>query len=208
MSVNAPTQLAAPASSLRSPSLRGRTRRTAEPEYRPFPNEKGRNWRQEYLEIPVMLKALDVPRGARLLEVGCGRGIALPQLARRLAPARLVGLDIDPALLQEARQRLRDTAIEADLVTADVRDLPFANAGFDVVIDFGTCFHLARPDAALREIVRVLAPGGIFITETKLSQILSHPIRTRGRRLPWSAVSGLAPLRRAVLWQSHRRWTA
>ncbi|MGH7528501.1 MAG: class I SAM-dependent methyltransferase, partial [Gemmatimonadales bacterium] len=62
-------------------------------EYRPFPNEGGRNWRQEHIEIPLMLRALRLPRGARLLEVGCGRGVALPALARHLAPARLVGLD-------------------------------------------------------------------------------------------------------------------
>jgi cytochrome P450 len=75
-------------------------------EYRPFPNEGPRNWRQEHLEIPLMLRTLDIPRGGRVLEVGCGRGIALPALARNLKPARLVGIDIDPALLVEAGRRL------------------------------------------------------------------------------------------------------
>lgn len=174
-------------------------------EYVPFPNEGDRNWRQEHLEIPLMLLALRLPRHARVLEVGCGRGIALPPLARRLAPSRLVGLDIDPSLLVEAEQRLRDTATGAELVLGDVRRLPFFDREFDVVIDFGTCFHVARPEEALREIARVLAPGGIFATETKLSQLLSHPIRTRGRLLPWSACPELAPRCRAGLWQSRYR---
>jgi hypothetical protein len=39
----------------------------------------------------------------------------------------------------------------------------------------------------------------------KLSQLLSHPVRTRGRFLPWTAVSLLTPLRRALLWESRRR---
>jgi ubiquinone/menaquinone biosynthesis C-methylase UbiE len=175
------------------------------PEYRPFPNEGDRNWRQEHLEIPLMLLALGLPRRARVLEVGCGRGIALPPLASRLAPTRLVGLDIDPSLLAEAQRRVRDTATPVELVLGDVRRLPFADREFDLVIDFGTCYHVARAEDALREIARVLAPEGIFATETKLSQLLSHPVRAHGRRLPWSAVSELAPRNRAALWQSRTR---
>ena len=177
------------------------------PEYRPFPNEGDRNWRQEHLEIPLMLLALRLPRRARVLEVGCGRGIALPPLARRLMPSRLVGLDIDPSLLAEAERRLRDTGTPAELVLGDVHRLPFSDREFDVVIDFGTCYHVARPEAALREIARVLAPGGIFATETKLSQLLAHPVRARGRYLPWFAALELAPRSRAALWQSRKRCT-
>jgi ubiquinone/menaquinone biosynthesis C-methylase UbiE len=176
-----------------------------ESEYQPFPNESGRNWRQEQLEIPLMLAALRLPRGARMLEVGCGRGIALPVFDRLLAPARLVGLDIDPMLLTEAEQRLTETGTPAELVPGDVRNLPFPDGSFDVVIDFGTCFHVGRPGDALREIARVLAPGGIFATETKLSQLLAHPVRSKQRRLPWAATTELVPLRRALLWQSRRR---
>jgi len=178
-----------------------------ESEYQAFPNESGRNWRQEWLEVPMMVAVLHLPRGARVLEVGCGRGIALPVFARLLAPARLVGLDIDPMLLTEAGQRLKETATRAELIPGDVRDLPFPDESFDVVIDFGTCFHVGRPGDALREITRVLAPGGIFATETKLSQLLAHPVRSKRRRLPWAATAELAPLRRALLWQSRRRRT-
>lgn len=175
-----------------------------EREYRPFPNKGGRNWRQERLEVPLLISALGLPRGARILEVGCGRGIALSALARRLAPAYLVGIDIDITLLAEAN-RTREIAPCPHLVSADIRRLPFAKAAFDVVIDFGTCFHIASSADALREVARVLAPGGMFVTETKLGQLLSHPIRARGRSLPWRAAPALSPLRRAVLWQSRRR---
>jgi ubiquinone/menaquinone biosynthesis C-methylase UbiE len=174
-------------------------------EYRPFPNEGPRNWRQEYLEIPLMLRALDLPRGGRVLEVGCGRGIGLPALDRYLRPARLVGIDIDPDLLIEAGQRLREAGVQAELIVADVRQLPFPDQDFDVVIDFGTCFHVARPGDALREVARTLVTHGIFATETRLNQLLSHPIRSRGRYLPWPAASALAPRRGAALWQSHWR---
>jgi SAM-dependent methyltransferase len=83
--------------------------------------------------------------------------------------------------------------------------MPFGDDAFDVVIDFGTLFHIARPEAAAGEISRVLAPGGLFIHETKLSQLLSHPVRSRGRRLPSLARHGLRPRRSAVLWASRSR---
>jgi hypothetical protein len=57
----------------------------------------------------------------------------------------------------------------------------------------------------LNEVARALTFAGIFATETRLSQMLSHPIRSRGRRLPWSAAQTLAPRRGAGLWQSHWR---
>lgn len=174
-------------------------------EYRPFPNEGPRNWRQEHIKIPLMLRALDLPRGGRVLQVGCGRGIALPALARHLRPVHLVGIDIDPTLLAEAGRRVQEAGIPAEVIVADVRQLPFSDQDFDVVIDFGTCFHVARPDDALREVARTLAPRGIFATETGLNQLLSHPIRSRGRYLPWRAAPALAPRRRAGLWQSHWR---
>jgi hypothetical protein len=59
------------------------------------PNEGARNWRQERVETPLMLRALDLPRRARVLEVGCGRGIALPPLARYLAAIATVEWAVD-----------------------------------------------------------------------------------------------------------------
>ena len=136
---------------------------------------------------------------------GAGRGDACVAPTRCLAPVRLVGLDIDRDLLDEAGRRLDSNGTRAELIPGDVRRLPFPSSDFDLILDFGTCFHIDRPDEALREIARVLAPGGIFATETKLNQLFSHPLRSRGRSLPWSAVSALGHRRHAGLWQSRYR---
>jgi ubiquinone/menaquinone biosynthesis C-methylase UbiE len=177
-------------------------------EYRPFPNEEGRNSRQGSLEVPLMIRALGLPEGGRVLEIGCGRGVALPVLGRLLRPSRLVGLDPEVEFLEEARSRLSDAGITAELVPGDARRMPFPDGAFDLVVDFGTCYHIARPQAALAEIARVLSPGGLFVHETPLSQVLSHPVRSFGRRIPWR----LAPLferhRTALLWTARRRHTA
>ncbi|HEY5943374.1 MAG TPA: class I SAM-dependent methyltransferase [Solirubrobacterales bacterium] len=174
-------------------------------EYEPFPNEEGRNTRQAELEIPAMVRALRIPNDSRILEVGCGRGVALPVLDRLCSPRRLVGIDVDPELLVEAAANLREHGTGAELCAADVRRMPFADEAFDVIVDFGTLFHIARPQVASAEIARVLAPGGIFVHETKASQLLSHPVRSRGRRLPRLEHDGLRRERWAMLWASRTK---
>src|SRR5262245_50726130 len=184
-------------------SGQARTRRN-EREYRPFPNESGRNTRQVTIEVPLMVRALGLPTGGRVLEVGCGRGVALPGLARLLRPSRLTALDIEPAFLAEARARLDADGIEAELVEGGVRRMPFPPSSFDHVLDFGTCYHIARPGAALAEIARVLRPGGLFVHETPASQLLSHPVRAFGRRLPWKVFACFERHRTAILWSVRR----
>lgn len=178
---------------------------STEAEYRSFPDKQRRNWGQEHFELPLMIRVLGLRRGARILEVGCGRGVALPVLERLLSPARLVGVDIDPALASIARERLQLDHSRIEVVVGDLRALPFADESFDTVLDFGTCYHIARSGDALREIARVLGPGGVFATETRISQLLSHPWRSRGRSLKWRAAPSLTPLRRAILWDSRLR---
>lgn len=168
----------------------------------PFPNEQGRNARQAHLEIPVFVRVLGIHAGRPDTGVGCGRGIALPAISRLCHPSRLVGIDIDASLLAEAAENT--TGLEIELVCADVRGLPFPDHAFDVVIDFGTCYHISRPANAMAEIARVLAPGGLFCHETPLMQLLSHPARSGDRALPWDHVPQLLGGRRALLWSSRR----
>jgi len=174
----------------------------ADPEYVPFPDVARRNSWQEALELPAMVWALQLPTGGRVLEVGCGRGVALPVLSRLLRPRRLVGLDVDPSLLGRAREHTKPLGRAVELRAGDVRELPFGDASFDVVVDFGTCYHVARRAHALREISRVLADGGRFVHETRLSQLLSHPVRSWGRQLPWNDVPELVLEKHALLWAS------
>ncbi|CAA9521977.1 MAG: hypothetical protein AVDCRST_MAG85-2951 [uncultured Solirubrobacteraceae bacterium] len=171
--------------------------------YEPFPNVESRNVLQECVEVPAVVRSLKLPVGARVLEVGCGRGIALPPLSQLCRPSRLVGLDIDEELLAAARSRADERGIDVELVRGDVRALPFADRSFDVVVDFGTCYHVGHAERALSEIARVLDHGGRFVHETPLSQRLAHPVRSRGR-LPWRSEPRLCRDRTAVLWSSRR----
>ncbi len=170
--------------------------------YRRFPNVARRNFMHGVIEVPLIVRLFGLPREVSMLEVGCGRGVGLSALARLLSPRRLVGVDVDACLLALARSYLASRGNSAELHHADVRALPFGDGTFDVVIDFGTLYHISRSEAALGEIERVLVAGGLFIYETKINQLLGHPVRSKHRWIPWNATTngGMLPLRQALLW--------
>jgi SAM-dependent methyltransferase len=187
-----------------------KTRRKPQREsYVAFDNVETRNEMQSRFEIPLMLMMLRPPRGGRVLEIGCGRGVALPVLATLLTPSRLVGVDVNPLLVEIANERMLTMRISAQVLRGDIRALPLDSASFDLVIDFGTCYHVSGgangARAALAEVARVLRPGGLFVHETPVAQQLAHPVRSFGRRLPWKTTPELRPYRRAVLWSMRRK---
>lgn len=175
---------------------------SAKKEYRSFQVLAHRNAMQRHFEVPTLSRVLQLPLGARILEVGCGPGNALSALAERCRPSLLVGLDVDSELLAVAKDTVERDRVPAALVQGDVRRLPFAAESFDVVVDFGTCYHIADPELALSEVERVLARGGVFVHETPLAQLAAHPVRSFGRLLPWAAAPRLRSDRTALLWSS------
>lgn len=96
--------------------------------------------------------------GMSLLDIGCGPGTVALDLAERVRPGRVVG--VDPSL--EALEAARDEASRrgdrtTDFMAADVAELPFADASFDVVHAHQVLQHLQDPVGALREMARVSA---------------------------------------------------
>ena len=170
--------------------------------YRPFTNVARRDVMQETLEVPILIRMMKLPCYKRMLEVGCGRGFALIPLAKLCKPTRLVGIDIDKESLADAKKRLIAKHVSAELYEEDVRYMPFSNESYDIVIDFGTCYHVRHPLKAVKEIARILTVGGVFAYETHLNQLLSHPVRSFVRKIPWSKVPNLVPHRKAVMWSS------
>jgi len=112
---------------------------------------------QEPLMRPAFEAALDalaITETTRLLDVGCGSGLALRLAADR--GAAVSGLDASSGLLEHARRCVPG----APLVQGEIEDLPFPDASFDVVTGFNSFQYASRPVAALAEAVRVLAPSG------------------------------------------------
>ncbi len=106
------------------------------------------------------LEALELETGDRLLDVGCGTGAAVRAAAEFVE--RAVGLDLSPNMLAEARKRATGLS-GAEFVEGDSENLPFDDGEFTAVLSTTSLHHYPRPDAAVREFARVLAPGGRLV---------------------------------------------
>jgi ubiquinone/menaquinone biosynthesis C-methylase UbiE len=104
----------------------------------------------------------------RLLDVGCGPGQFTVRAAEALPNAQVWGIDLAPTMIELARRHAAASPAAARLHfdVADVAHLPFPDAHFDSVLSSGSIKHWPDPLAGLREIHRVLAPGGrAFVIE-------------------------------------------
>lgn len=97
-------------------------------------------------------------RGQHVLDVGCGQGIDVARYA--MAGARISGIDLTPRHVQLARAHTASMGLEVEILQGDAENLPLADATFDRVSSNGVLHHTPDMPAALREIHRVLKPGG------------------------------------------------
>ena len=100
--------------------------------------------------------------GLRMLDCGCGPGTITSDLALRVDPGEVVGIDADAKVVEVARAAAvergqRNVSFEV----GDVYALPFLDCSFDVVFANTLVMHLRQPLVALREMFRVLKPGGV-----------------------------------------------
>jgi ubiquinone/menaquinone biosynthesis C-methylase UbiE len=108
------------------------------------------------------LLATAIPlRGARVLEVGSGRGGGSSWLARAHAPAEMVGIDFSPAAVALAN-RLHGGVPNLRFQTGDAENLPFADASFDAVVNVESSHCYGDMPRFVAEVARVLKPGGLF----------------------------------------------
>ncbi|MFF8669446.1 class I SAM-dependent methyltransferase [Streptomyces sp. NPDC015242] len=110
---------------------------------------------------------LGLREGDRVLDAGCGTGRALPPLRAAVGPSGVVlGADLTPAMLREAVRAGRDR--DGTLLLTDVAALPLRAGCLDAVFGAGLVSHLPSPAENLRELARVVRPGGVLA--------LFHPI--------------------------------
>jgi ubiquinone/menaquinone biosynthesis C-methylase UbiE len=133
-------------------------------------------------EARAVLGMTSVQADERALDAGCGTGTYARRLAER--GARVTGVDTDPEMLGAARIKLP----AATLVEADVMQLPFADASFDLSLAVTLLCFVDDPQRAVAELIRVTRPGGRVI----LAEL--------NRRSLWTA------WRRIESWQGSKTW--
>jgi phosphatidylethanolamine/phosphatidyl-N-methylethanolamine N-methyltransferase len=142
--------------------------------------------------------------GGRVLEVGVGTGISLPQYA---ANTRIFGTDISEAMLAKARQRVTDQRLKnvEGLAVMDAEKLEFPDNSFDVVMAQYVVTAVPNPEKALDEFARVLRPGGELIILSRVSadagmrHFIERRLQPVVRRLGW---------RTDFAWSRFAQWAA
>ena len=103
----------------------------------------------------------DLKAGQSLLDIGCGPGNITWDLARRVAPGPTVGADLAADVIAQATAATPADITNVRFETADIYALSYADARFDVVHAHQVLQHVSDPVAALREMRRVMVPGGV-----------------------------------------------
>ncbi|HEY8121636.1 MAG TPA: class I SAM-dependent methyltransferase [Myxococcota bacterium] len=121
-------------------------------------------WRRYVLHDTLDVLQRLLPRAdarfERILDAGCGCGLAFAELRARFAPRSLIGVDADGALIAAARA---DAGAALELRIGDVRHLDLPDASIDLALCHQTLHHVSQPERALTELRRVLAPGGVLL---------------------------------------------
>lgn len=134
---------------------------------------------ERLLSLPEVQRQRDPAlEGARglVLEIGFGFGGSLSHYPA--AVDSLIGLEPNPGMLRRARRRLASAPFPVTLVRSDAETMPFKDASFDVVISNWTLCSVKDAAAALREVRRVLRPGGHFL-------FLEHGLAGEPRLARW-----------------------
>jgi ubiquinone/menaquinone biosynthesis C-methylase UbiE len=126
-------------------------------------NNPVRAFFQERVEIPVLRKLASKSYYPTALEIGCGNGNGIRLIRKYFHPIKIVGVDLDPRMIDIARRRNRHNGLEFEVM--DAACLEFPDDSFDAVFDFGIIHHIPNWRDCIREIKRVLKDSGEFILE-------------------------------------------
>lgn len=132
---------------------------------------------QRHWEGPLLERLGGRVPGARVLEIGCGRGVGTEIILERFGAARVDAFDIDPDMVSAARRRLAHFGDRVTVAVGDAEAIPAETAAYDAVFDFGILHHLPDWRRGVAEVARVLRMGGRFYFE----EVTRHALRR------WSA---------------------
>jgi ubiquinone/menaquinone biosynthesis C-methylase UbiE len=139
-------------------------------------------------EAIVDLKSIAGNRGSdaqHLVDVGCGQGLAFGLLGEHFRPKTIIGVDIDTRLLDQAEQHRPTWRCNVQLRNCSIKHLDLADASVDTVFCHQLLHHVADQESALRELYRILIPGGtlllsescrVFIESWTVRAFFRHPM--------------------------------
>lgn len=98
-----------------------------------------------------------------ILDVGVGFGKSLWNLDAKFKPEKIIGLDVDPEVIEEAKRQAEKCNAEVDFVISNAATIELADNSVDMVFCHQTFHHIIDQESAIREFYRVLKPGGVLL---------------------------------------------
>jgi ubiquinone/menaquinone biosynthesis C-methylase UbiE len=124
-------------------------------------------WTVHVLEraIADLVRLIPEPRSRYevVADVGCGFGRSLPRLHAQFKPQRLIGMDIDPDMLQHSAREASNAGVKAELLNCSSSSIALPDASVDLLFCHQTFHHLIEQEQAIAEFFRVLKPGGVLL---------------------------------------------
>lgn len=122
----------------------------------------------EQARVRTVLKFSDIQKSDKVIEIGCEGGYLLKKMP---SAQEVVGLDIARNALEDARNFVKSDKIK--FVCADASNIPFEDFYFDKVICSQTLEHVDNPDRVVKEMFRIVKPGGIVVISVPNEKVLS-----------------------------------
>ena len=150
-----------------------------------FVNSLLKRLMQKYFEMTIFKKFLISHTNMRypnraILDAGCGSGYGLELIEKEFHPLKLYGLDLLPEQVLRAQKR----SLKAKITIGDIRSMKFPKMKFDMVFVFTVLHHIPEYPQALKEISRVLKPGGFLLIDELNKRLLDFFEKFLGVRHP------------------------
>lgn len=131
----------------------------------------------QWREVSFFRASRPLPPGAKVLEIGCGDGGGAGIFCRTFSPGLYHGLDLDAAMIRVAARRIwKGPGVVPRFLIGDAEHLPYPDATFDAVVNFGIIHHLPDWRQGIAEVARVLRPGGVFFFEEIYPPLYANPL--------------------------------
>lgn len=152
-------------------------------------NNPVRAFVQRHHEAAILERLGGRCEGQKVLEIGCGRGVGTEIILERFRAGEVHAFDLDPEMIDIARRRLAKSGQEKLRISVgDAEKIDAADSSYDAVFDFGIIHHIPEWQNSVKEVARVLKPGGKFyfeeVTQKALDRwiyrtFLKHPTENR-----------------------------